>query len=53
MKPGDTVKLKSGGPTMTVETKNSSGDWYCIYWNNAKNEFNGHAFAEALLVPVG
>ncbi len=33
-KVGDTVVLKSGGPRMTIKSKQNSGDWWCVWFNN-------------------
>lgn len=40
MKPGDIVKLISGGPEMTV-VRIESGFVSCYFWNDEKSEFSG------------
>lgn len=47
MKVGDQVKLKSGGPTMTVAIVYADGDVKCVFWNGHVNKF------EELLVAAG
>lgn len=38
-KPGDTVKLKSGGPVMTVSTaKDTNGFYYCQWFKGATQQ---------------
>lgn len=45
---GDTVMLKSGGPTMTVAEVNDNGSLFCI-WFDGKNERKQNSFkAETL-----
>jgi uncharacterized protein YodC (DUF2158 family) len=48
-KPGDTVRLKSGGPLMTVKVKQSSDELYCEWFDDKKN-LQGRAFAVSSLV---
>jgi uncharacterized protein YodC (DUF2158 family) len=47
-KPGDTVRLKSSGPLMTVKVKQSSGEYYCE-WFDEKNNLQGRAFSATSL----
>jgi uncharacterized protein YodC (DUF2158 family) len=47
MKPGDLVRLKSGGPVMTIRWV-AEGDAYCEWFDGAK--ITGHRFALAALV---
>lgn len=50
MQVGDQVKLKSGGPVMTVEFQQSSDlSWTCVWWSASKNEFGHRDFPEAAL----
>jgi len=55
-KVGDVVKLKSGGPPMTVssvESGEGEGGYvvFCIWFNSKGNEKSGH-YPAASLVPV-
>lgn len=43
LEPGDVVVLRSGGPRMTLRSRNSDGDLYC-------NWFDGRELKEALFV---
>lgn len=38
-KKGDTVKLKSGGPVMTISERSSSGSFQCYWFNQAGAEY--------------
>ena len=45
---GDLVRLRSGGPPMTV--KSVSGDWViCTWWNEGYGEFQTSGFGIAML----
>jgi len=48
-KPGDTVKMKSGGPLMTVDSFSDDGDVWCE-WFDDKNEPQGRSFKPHMLV---
>jgi uncharacterized protein YodC (DUF2158 family) len=48
-KPGDTVRLKSGGPLMTVHSIESHGAIWCE-WFDQKNQPQGKSFLAATLV---
>ena len=53
-KPGDIVRLKSGGPDMTVETVSNLNDptkYFCSWFAGAKN--NHKSFTEASLYLAG
>ena len=55
-KVGDVVRLKSGGPPMTVtsiESGENDGGYvvFCIWFNTKGNEKSGH-YPAAALVPV-
>jgi uncharacterized protein YodC (DUF2158 family) len=55
-KVGDVVRLKSGGPPMTVTSiesgENEGGHLvFCIWFNSKGNEKSGH-YPAAALVPV-
>ena len=45
---GSVVVLKSGGPKMTVETRNDSGSWLCK-WFDAKGVLLYGSFGQAEL----
>lgn len=54
-KPGDLVRLKSGGPVMTVKKANNyleqwEGTYSCSWFAGAKN--NHRSFSEAALEPA-
>lgn len=49
MKVGDIVRLRSGGPRMTVEKEGAKGFWTCVWWDPAKSEYKRDGFPEALL----
>lgn len=46
-KAGDLVVLKSGGPTMTVDSSYSSGGYYTVWFAGAKRE-RAHFNADSL-----
>lgn len=48
---GDTVELKSGGPTMTVSSRQENGDFWCIWFNITGHvyETKGASFKPATL----
>ncbi len=51
LKVGDTVKLKSGGPLMTVEEFNSAKvRWICVWFDNAEQKRG--EYLEATLEPA-
>lgn len=37
-KVGDVVQLKSGGPAMTVDELNNSGNYWCVWFKGASRE---------------
>jgi uncharacterized protein YodC (DUF2158 family) len=47
---GDVVKLKSGGPSMTVSSLESNGELWCVWFAN--NESKGTGFKPDMLEPV-
>lgn len=47
---GDVVRLKSGGPAMTVESRDGT-DWLCR-WFDSKKEIQRDSFPEASLQAV-
>ncbi|WP_407194400.1 YodC family protein [Bradyrhizobium sp. STM 3566] len=53
-KKGDTVKLKSGGPVMTISNANSSGGCTCYWFNVNGTEYTPkwETFAPEMLDPV-
>jgi len=48
LKPGDVVTLKSGGPLMTIEKRETDGRFWCT-WFNEKKQPDGRYFEEVLL----
>jgi uncharacterized protein YodC (DUF2158 family) len=47
---GETVKLKSGSPVMTVkEYDGETGEVVCVWHDQKKNEFSEQCFPAALL----
>lgn len=50
MKPGDVVRLKSGGPKMTVESIRDSDDTRVIYWDDP-NGLTAHSVKTLCLEP--
>jgi uncharacterized protein YodC (DUF2158 family) len=46
---GDLVKLKSGGPLMTISFKNSHGSFVCVWWNENSEAYKSETFAPALI----
>ncbi|WP_084815106.1 DUF2158 domain-containing protein [Ensifer sp. 1H6] len=53
-KPGDTVELISGGPTMTISSKQNDGGWWCHWFNHQAGnwELKGHSFKTETLKKV-
>jgi uncharacterized protein YodC (DUF2158 family) len=47
---GDLVKLRSGGPTMTVAW-NTPGEVGCYWWNDASAKFETTVFVVEALQP--
>jgi uncharacterized protein YodC (DUF2158 family) len=51
-KPGDIVRLKSGGPVMTVERVEDEGAGkifvYCVWFDDKAKQTRGHFRPEAL-----
>lgn len=47
LEPGDVVVLRSGGPRMTLRSRNSDGDLYCNWFDG--RELKGALFVEATL----
>ncbi|MGE4281296.1 MAG: YodC family protein [Magnetospirillum sp.] len=54
IKPGDEVRLKSGGPVMTVEhagTSDMTGDDFAVcVWFNDKRELKRETFSPVVLI---
>jgi uncharacterized protein YodC (DUF2158 family) len=48
--PGDVVRLKSGGPKMTIDSKDGE-DYFCI-WFDSKNEQKQNSFSGPVLEAV-
>jgi uncharacterized protein YodC (DUF2158 family) len=46
---GDTVKLKSGGPVMSITSNDGGGRWWCD-WFSKDGKVDSKAFPEAALV---
>lgn len=40
-KVGDTVRLKSGGPLMTIEFFSEDGDAFCVWFSKDEDKRNG------------
>ncbi len=49
-KPGDVVKLKSGGPVMTVAAMTGQGV-LCCWFQADQSQPQSHEFVEAVLAP--
>lgn len=45
-KAGDVVKLKSGGPHMTVDSYTASGKVVCVWFEDGKSDDKTGTFAE-------
>lgn len=54
-KPGDVVRLKSGGPKMTIAFKyvNDDNNYMCTWWVETTSQFGEKSFEGATLVKVG
>lgn len=52
LKVGDLVKLKSGSPTMVVNSTIYEETINCIWWNPAKAEFQTTAFERSTLKKI-
>ena len=46
---GDTVRLRSGGPIMTINAKMSGGDWRCQWFSGGGNKLEHADFADEAL----
>lgn len=42
--PGDVVRLKSGGPALTVMWVNADGHYGCKWWNHAASKYEVEKF---------
>ena len=51
MQAGDIVRLKSGGPAMTVERSADRGSWVCVWWVQKDESYASRTFTEAVLEP--
>lgn len=51
-KKGDIVKLKSGGPSMTVIDPQNNDEIICIMWNSNQNMFIKQTFPSLGLEPA-
>lgn len=55
-KPGDTVRLKSGGPLMTVHTVQTDGDIWCEWFDKSEKpqgkSFPPHSLVEDDGLPI-
>ena len=51
LKVGDQVVLKSGGPSMTVNTIQDDGKVWCVWFNQVERtwEIKGHSFNQDTL----
>lgn len=49
---GDTVKLKSGGPVMTVGNRSLRGDFPCVFWCPERSRFVRDSFPPEVLKPA-
>jgi uncharacterized protein YodC (DUF2158 family) len=50
---GDTVQLKSGGPVMTVESREGNGSLWCVWFSTTKDgvsDVKGAAFKPSMLI---
>ena len=50
LKSGDTVRLKSGGPVMTVKNLNNFHNWVCTYFDK-DGKVQEAAFVTEQLIP--
>jgi uncharacterized protein YodC (DUF2158 family) len=53
MQVGDIVKLKSGGPLMTVLSVDNNQNVSCVYWNASTSAYDARAFAAVVLEVQG
>lgn len=52
MPPGSIVRLKSGGPSMTVESIDANGAVHCVWFKNPKGQLSSRAFVATALEVV-
>jgi uncharacterized protein YodC (DUF2158 family) len=50
--PGTIVRLRSGGPSMTVESINDQGMVHCVWFLTGRGQLADRAFAAGSLEPV-
>lgn len=49
IKIGSTVRLKSGGPLMTI-VKYDNHQYECVWWVKQENKYNNYTFREDVIV---
>jgi uncharacterized protein YodC (DUF2158 family) len=52
MKPGDKVKLKTGGPSLVIIERVHDDEWRCVWWNANSHAFHNEVFKEIVLEAV-